>query len=309
MRTTGLLSRALGQAFWPPDRLTLHRSRRPVHNCGVTTQLKFLYRAYRYRYRVDSAELRFIGERLRPGQVAVDAGCHKGAYTYWMQRRVRRLGQVIAFEPQPSQVRYLQRAFAAMRYRNVMLVPMALSDAPGKLKLNIPTGEGFSTHGASLVSKDSPGASWDAVDVDVTTLDAFLAEQNGKDEGVGSLLRMENAPSGNGLQSQTTPDPVRCDFIKIDVEGHELAVLEGARRTLEQYRPTLVVECEARHRPDNELRPVFDFLASFGYEGSFFQSGRRHPLSDFNLAEHQPRIARNEKPPAGYVNNFAFELA
>ena len=98
-----------------------------------------------------------------------------------------------------------------------------------------------------------------------------------------------------------------CNFIKIDVEGHELAVLEGARQTLEKYHPMLLVECEARHRPDGDLRPVFDLLTSLRYEGSFFQSGRRRPLAEFNLAEHQPRISRNEKPPAGYVNNFAFE--
>ena len=273
----------------------------------MTTQLKFLYRAYRYRYRVDRAELRFIGERLRPGQVAVDAGCHKGAYTYWMRRQVGRLGHVFAFEPQPQQVKYLARAMKAMRYRNVTLVPMALSNAPGRLQLNIPKGAGASTHGASLVHKESPGASWGAIEVDVTTLDAYFADRNGSEEGVGSLLRLVNVPSGNGLQSQNTPDAVRCDLIKIDVEGHELAVLEGARETLELFHPTLLVECEARHRPDSDLRPVFEFVRSLGYEGSFFQNDRRRPLVEFNLAEHQPRIARNEKPPMGYVNNFAFE--
>ena len=60
------------------------------------------------------------------------------------------------------------------------------------------------------------------------------------------------------------------NFLKIDVEGHELAVLEGARHTLEAHRPTILLECEARHRADGDVRPVFELLQSLGYEGSFF---------------------------------------
>ena len=54
----------------------------------MDTTLRYLYRALRYRLWVDPAELRFIREKLRPGQVAVDVGCHKGAYTYWLRRWV-----------------------------------------------------------------------------------------------------------------------------------------------------------------------------------------------------------------------------
>src|SRR3990170_1243468 len=113
----------------------------------MSVKLRYLYRAYRYRYRVDPAELRFVCDHLRAGQVAVDIGCHKGAYTYWMRRRVGPGGSVIAFEPQPRQVAYLREVIAAMRYDNVAIEPMAVSDAPGRLPLYVPRG---STHGASL---------------------------------------------------------------------------------------------------------------------------------------------------------------
>jgi FkbM family methyltransferase len=244
---------------------------------SIRTKLRFLYRAYRYRYRVDPAELRFLGRRLRSGQVAVDAGCHKGAYAYWMRRRVGSAGAVFAFEPQPRQVDYLQRAFAAMKYRNVTLVPMALSDATGPLPLFIPSGTGR-THAASLVANKAEVLTGETIQVDTTTLDALFA---GQSRGPG--------------------------FVKIDVEGHELAVLEGARRTLQQFRPTLLIECEARHRPDGDVRPVFVVLASLGYQGSFFHNGRLRPLAEFNPAIHQPQLFAGHKPPHGYVNNFAFE--
>jgi hypothetical protein len=115
--------------------------------------------------------------------------------------------------------------------------------------------------------------------VDVTTLDDFFAER-----------------------------PHGPNYLKIDVEGHELAVLNGARRTLATYRPTILVECEARHRPDADVRPVFEFLQSLGYTGSFFLNRGRRPLAEFDPAVHQ-RLdpAKPERLPRGYVNNFAFE--
>lgn len=253
----------------------------------MSVKLRYLYRAYRYRLRVDSAELRFVCSYLQPGQVAVDIGCHKGAYTYWMRRRVGPSGAVFAFEPQPRQVAYLRAAFNAMQYDNVSLIPMAVSNACGKLPLHLPQGAG-QTHAASLVgppdrnrnrinaatSLASPG---DTLLVDVTTLDTFFATQ-------------ERAPN----------------FLKIDVEGHELAVLEGARHTLDSRRPALLVECEARHHSDGDLRPVFELLHSHGYSGSFFFNGRRQPLADFNPAKHQRLEPGTISPPRGYANNFAF---
>jgi FkbM family methyltransferase len=273
---------------------------------GMKTKLRYLYRAYRYRYRVDTAELRFLRASLQPGGVAVDIGCHKGAYTYWMRRRIGASGLVIAFEPQPRQVAYLRTAFASLPFENVVLVPMGLSDRVGLAQLHVPSGAG-QTHAASFEQVHVAASLRDAVrdaeasfgetrlrgcpprlggladppcsvqDVEVTTLDAFFAEQ-----------------------------PRGPDFLKIDVEGHELAVLLGGREVLETHRPTLLVECEARHRPDGDVRPVFDFLYLLGYKGTFFHNGIRRPLAEFDPAVHQRIGTDTDHLPRGYVNNFAF---
>src|SRR4051812_9965777 len=244
----------------------------------MSVRVKFIYRAYRYRLRVDPLEIRFLRRNLRRGQVAVDIGCHKGAYTYWMRRSVGASGAVYAFEPQPKQVAYLREAFSAMRYDNVELVPMAVSDRTGETTLHVPA---MSTHFASLEMRSEERGARSEMIVDVTTLDDFFESS-----------KRRQPPS----------------FLKIDVEGHELSVLNGAGRTLEQHHPIILIECEARHRADHDVQPVFNFLQSLGYKGSFFQSRQRRPLSEFNAEIHQQFDPAFPRLPPGYVNNFAFEI-
>jgi hypothetical protein len=144
----------------------------------------------------------------------------------------------------------------------------------------------FASLEAGLPSRGRPqnaaqlNASTSSEIVDVTTLDAFF-----------------------------TSDRKPPHFLKIDVEGHELSVLKGGLRTLEMHHPTILVECETRHRSDGDIRPVLNFLESLGYMGSFFCQRRRRPLAEFDTGVHQRLDAEWAKLPSGYVNNFAFEFA
>lgn len=255
----------------------------------MSTRLRYLYRAYRYRFRIDPAEIRFVRQSLRPGQIAVDIGCHKGAYTYWMRRRVGPSGIVYAFEPQPRQVAYLREAFSAMRYDNVEVVPMAVSDKCGHMPLYMPAD---STHAATLEARSEypQNGSDSPLTVDVTTLDNFFTSTSRK---AGANAADCHAPH----------------FLKIDVEGHELSVLKGAQRTLEAYHPTILLECESRHRADGNTRTVFNLLESLDYTGSFFYNRRRYPLAEFDPAVHQRLNSNTDKLPKSYANNFAFEFA
>ncbi len=96
-------------------------------------------------------------------------------------------------------------------------------------------------------------------------------------------------------------------FIKIDVEGHELAVLKGAIATLRREQPNFLVEIEEQHR-HGAVQAVFGFFEQAGYTGFFLEDGARKPLSAFDLSLHQklenldPRGAKR----ALYINNFAF---
>jgi FkbM family methyltransferase len=187
------------------------------------------HRARRYRLRVDPHEIRWLGAALRPGDLAVDVGAHKGGYVYAMRKVVGASGAVVAVEPQPELASYLRQCVLDFGWRNVAVMERALSSEPGERTLWRPAGEpspAASLDGASLPPRPL------GVPVEVDTLDRTLS----------ALLPGR---------------PVR--LLKCDVEGHELDVLAGAAETLSAHRPLILVECEARHAPERlvqrRLRP------------------------------------------------------
>ena len=92
---------------------------------------RFLYRAWKARFRGERGEIRALLERLAPGDAAVDVGANKGAYLYWMRRAVGPGGAVMAFEPQPGLARYLDAARTCLGWENVSVREVALSDSAG----------------------------------------------------------------------------------------------------------------------------------------------------------------------------------
>jgi hypothetical protein len=101
-------------------------------------------------------------------------------------------------------------------------------------------------------------------------------------------------------------------FIKIDVEGHEAQVLDGASETLIRCQPRLLVEIEERHAAGS-THSVPRSLAQLGYKGFFIYSNRLFSIKDFDPAVHQnlakapnPNSDFNRQSFSQYVNNFLF---
>jgi hypothetical protein len=99
-------------------------------------------------------------------------------------------------------------------------------------------------------------------------------------------------------------------FIKIDVEGHELAVLRGGLKTIQRCLPMLLIEIEDRHKP-RALKEVCELLGEIGYEGYFICKNQLNSVNCFDPTTHQ-----NPKNIGGwksgwkrsgvYINNFIF---
>jgi hypothetical protein len=96
-------------------------------------------------------------------------------------------------------------------------------------------------------------------------------------------------------------------FIKIDVEGHELAVLDGARGTLDRERPIVLIEAEERHNPGS-VSAVIAFFVSLQFDGYFLHDGKLRSVNQFDIAQYQDvrNLDRNARRTGVYINNFLF---
>lgn len=113
--------------------------------------------------------------------------------------------------------------------------------------------------------------------------------------GKGTEGRASLSPQGAGRTIKV--ETIRLDdlevsdlgMIKVDVEGHELEVLQGAEGLVRRWQPTLVVEIEDSRAP---AAATLELLADWGYEGSYYAAGAWHLLEGFDLVAHQKRMER-----------------
>lgn len=222
-----------------------------------------------------ASEVGLLKILVSPGETVCDIGANRGLFTYWL---LKGGAHVLAFEPNPRLARILRLRFPdELSDGRLRLFETALGSASGEAVLHIPEGMSpLATIDGNLAS-GLPGTV-DDVRVALNRLDACV-----------------DAP---------------VSFIKLDVEGYESAVLQGATRVLAESRPTLLVEAEERHRA-GAVADVARMLAQFGYEGFFRFGGAMRPLATFDPAVHQAREAlvpdgSRTRRDAVYVNNFIF---
>ncbi len=94
------------------------------------------------------------------------------------------------------------------------------------------------------------------------------------------------------------------DLIKIDVEGHEEYVIEGACNVIKRNMPILIVEIEQRHLK-KQIEEVFQSILKLNYNGFFLQNENLTPLNKFNYDLHQ-KLHLNNVSSKQYINNFIF---
>jgi FkbM family methyltransferase len=176
--------------------------------------------------------------------VFLDVGANIGLYTLSLAARHPSL-RVVAFEPVPRVAEALRRNVSLNGLANVTVCSAAVSDRNGTDLLYVPPG------GVPLEATLLEGLRIGTTPVEVTAVTI--------DKAVNDLEL-----------------PV-VDLVKIDVEGCELAVLQGAARTIADHHPTIV--CEVLHGVGTGTA-IADYLRPLGYD--FFSltagGGRREPL-------------------------------
>jgi FkbM family methyltransferase len=225
---------------------------------------------------VSVAYLRFEPEIRRLGELTGPAGgtmLDVGSwYGPWARRLARRADRVVAIEPTPLH-EVLRRTLPA----GVDVIAAAASDHPGEGEMWLSAQDGAVQGVSSLHKRDIHHVH---VKVPLVTIDS---------------LRLENVT-----------------FMKIDVEGHEIAALSGAADTIKRDRPRLFVEVEQRVQPVSQ---VTDLLVTWGYEGWVRPRRRWLRLADYDLVAAQARtchvaerglLRRALWPYPRYVNSVLF---
>jgi FkbM family methyltransferase len=166
-------------------------------------------------------QTKLFQEHVRPGGTVLDVGAHVGYYTVLSAVLAGERGAVWAFEPNPANARFLRRHTEINHLRNVRVTEAAVSSDRGTARFDFGTGSGTGHL-----------AEHGAVEVQTVRLDEFCAENS-------------IAPTA----------------IKIDVEGAERGVLEGARDTLARHRPVIFLSTHGAE----VHRACLDFLSGAGY--------------------------------------------
>ena len=202
-------------------------------------------------------------------RTAVDVGANIGTYT---EALVRLCPHVVAIEPNPPWAAELSEMF-----KEVRVIRGAASNGAGQMTLRVPTSVALAGMATIEPNNQLGGRNVEEVVVDVFTIDSLNLTDIG--------------------------------FIKIDVEGHEEAVVQGAIETIRTHRPNLLIESEERHRPGS-VPSIVRLLHGFGYSGYMLWNGALTPVSQFNLKVHQmefpPADDQAEARTEHYVNNFIF---
>lgn len=217
---------------------------------------------------VFDADLTALMERvLKPGSVACDIGANCGAVTLPMARLVGATGRVLAVEAAPP-------TFARL-LANLRLNPALESRVT---PLNIGVGNAAETLYWNEES-DNPGNGWlgatGTLPVKIVTLDSVFAAH-----------------------------PVaRLDFMKIDVEGMELAVMRGAEAALRKHQPTLYFETMARFKNSGgsgNFHRIGEFLAGLGYDlFRLGHDGQLTPTTVDNLDSNTVAVAKARRAELG----------
>jgi len=187
--------------------------------------------------------------------LSIDVGAFRGVYSFLLSKHSK---LVHGFEANPIMYNYLKKNLKKIT-KNVEVHNYALSNKIGPVYLKIPL------RGKSLIKKN---------------FEDFY------EGGLGTIHNDNNLDHKSFEKFKTKSNFLdniefngRVGFIKIDVEGHEQHVLEGAINLIKKDKPNLLIEIEKKHRNDS-IKITFDFLENLGYKTYVFNEKKLNLIRD-----------------------------
>jgi FkbM family methyltransferase len=174
---------------------------------------------------------------LEEGDVALDIGANVGWYTLMMSRKVGESGKVLAVEPNPTNYAILCRNIRDNKLENVIALQVALSDKDGYARMSMSSNP--TAHSLSYKTPDQTKTEL----VKIMRLDTLVEKQ----------------------------EINKVDFIKIDVEGAEKRLLEGASNTLKIILEMII---ESDNTPQRQK--TLQLLKNKGYKVTWIDEENLH---------------------------------
>ena len=187
-------------------------------------------------------ELKIIERYSDKAKDALDIGVYRGVYTYKLSENFK---TVHSFEPNPLLYPFLEKNLNKI-IKNIKLYNVALSDKNDETELKLPlrTTSMFKDNieelfqlGAATMHPDNKIEKYKNIPIKTKRLD---------DIGIKNAI----------------------GFIKIDVEGHEIEVIQGGEKTIKDNKPVLLIEIEKRHSQRN-VEESISIIKKYGYNCYF----------------------------------------
>lgn len=172
-----------------------------------------------------------ISRFAKPGSAVIDVGAHSGYFTLCLSEAVGAGGKVYALEASPVIYAELQETVESNGLANIELINKAVSDKDGHINFFM------APDWKSEISSMRPGEG-ESIVIEAVALDNVVS------------------------------DMLTVSFVKIDVEGAEMKVLEGMTEIIQRDHPTMVIEVSDPWLKElgSSSAEVFDFLGLHGYK-------------------------------------------
>jgi FkbM family methyltransferase len=225
---------------------------------------KLYLKVFKWKKGYEEPELKLVRDLCEKTLISLDVGAANGLY---LAHLYAISAKCYAFEPRITALQNLERMFSGIS-DSIHFENVALSDFSGFTEMKVLK----SNATLSTIEKGN------------------LIERFGEVEVIKvPIKRLDDYEFGGGV-----------GFIKIDVEGHEEAVLRGSIELLKRDHPSLLIEIEERHKP-GAVFSIRDFLTLLGYKGFFYLNGQLISMDIFDIEKYQNFGSQNK-----YIFNFVF---
>ena len=205
--------------------------------------------------RNDEQEINLVKKFIKSGTDSIDVGVYRGVYSYEMSKYSEK---VHSFEPNPIIFKYINKNLKKF-IKNIHLYNFALSNQNKTINLKIPIRnsnsnkeifEEYYEMGKATIHNENNFENYENFEIQTKKIDEFSFDN-------------------------------KISFIKIDVEGHELEVIEGAKNTIKRDKPILLVEIEKQYTK-KEVAESINFINSLGYKSYFFNKKDLKSTTELN---------------------------